>query len=251
MNFLEKLDYLMLRNKINKNTLSKLSNVPYTTIDAFYKKGYQNAKLTTLKKIASYFDTTLDYLICDEITDPNYGKSNGFKVSYDEMLHIKKYRALDEYGRKAIDTLLDIETARIEKANLSTSETIQLFPMVEYLQPASAGTGQYLDDSSFTNLTLVKEPPRGASYIVRVKGDSMEPTYSDGDRVFVGTTYEIRIGDVGLFWADGDVYIKERGEDGLISHNCKYPLIRCNGYRDIRPLGKILGKCTEEYLTKK
>lgn len=65
MNFLEKLDYLMLRMQINKSRLSQISGVPYTTIDGFYKKGYENAKISTIKKIAAALDVSLDYLIDD------------------------------------------------------------------------------------------------------------------------------------------------------------------------------------------
>ena len=63
MNFLEKLDALMSASGINKSRLSQLSGVPYTTIDGFYKKGYENAKISTIRKIAHTLDTSLDYLI--------------------------------------------------------------------------------------------------------------------------------------------------------------------------------------------
>ena len=61
MDFLEKLNYLMEKNHLNKSTLSKACNIPYTTIDGWYKKGYEGLKLTTLRKLADYFGTTLDY----------------------------------------------------------------------------------------------------------------------------------------------------------------------------------------------
>lgn len=67
MSFLDKLDYLMREKNINKNQLSKESGVPYTTIDGFYKKGTENIKLSTLKKLASYFGCSLDYLADDNI----------------------------------------------------------------------------------------------------------------------------------------------------------------------------------------
>ena len=89
MNFLEKLDFLISRKGINKNVLSIESGIPYTTIDGFYKKGYKNAKLPTIQKLADYFDTTLDYIIRDEVTDVNLGKAAGFQVDYLEMEHIK------------------------------------------------------------------------------------------------------------------------------------------------------------------
>lgn len=66
MNFLEKLDYLMEMRQINKHILAKESGIPYTTIDAFYKKGYHNTKLSTVKKICEYFDVSLDYMMKDE-----------------------------------------------------------------------------------------------------------------------------------------------------------------------------------------
>lgn len=66
MDFLAKLDYLMEKNHLNKNTLSKACNIPYTTIDGWYKKGYEGLKLTTLRKLANYFGTSLDYWATEE-----------------------------------------------------------------------------------------------------------------------------------------------------------------------------------------
>ncbi|MEF9839431.1 MAG: helix-turn-helix transcriptional regulator [Lachnospiraceae bacterium] len=61
MDFLEKLNYLMEQNNLNKSTLSKSCDIPYTTIDNWYKRGYEGLKLTTLRKLADYFGTSLDY----------------------------------------------------------------------------------------------------------------------------------------------------------------------------------------------
>lgn len=66
MDFLSKLDYLMKKNHLNKHTLSKACNIPYTTIDGWYKKGYEGLKLTTLRKLANYFGTSLDYWATEE-----------------------------------------------------------------------------------------------------------------------------------------------------------------------------------------
>ena len=72
MNFLEKLDYMMEKLSLNKRKLSISSGVPYTTIDAFYKKGYENTKISTIRKIASALNVSLDYLVDDNITDEHY-----------------------------------------------------------------------------------------------------------------------------------------------------------------------------------
>lgn len=75
MDFLQKLDFMMKKYSLNKRTLSQNSGIPYTTIDGWYKKGYEGMKISTLRILANYFDTVLDFWIQDDITDPNYGKS--------------------------------------------------------------------------------------------------------------------------------------------------------------------------------
>lgn len=67
MGLTDKLDLLMKERNISKADLARESGVPYTTIDGFYKKGSENAKLSTLKKLCSYFNCTLDYLADDAV----------------------------------------------------------------------------------------------------------------------------------------------------------------------------------------
>ena len=81
MNFLEKLDLLMSEMSINKSKLSQLSGVPYTTIDGFYKKGYENTKISTIRKIASALNVSLDYLVDDNILERNFTSAGIKKAS--------------------------------------------------------------------------------------------------------------------------------------------------------------------------
>lgn len=67
MNFLEKLEMLMNYKNINKRQLSIGSDIPYSTIDNLWKKGYDNIKLSTLKKLSDYFNVSLDFLVRDEL----------------------------------------------------------------------------------------------------------------------------------------------------------------------------------------
>lgn len=143
MNFLEKLDFLMNKYGLNKRTLSQKSGIPYTTIDAWYKKGYEGLKLTTLRKLNDFFNTTLDYWILDEVTDPNYGKSSGFKVEFDEMEHIKKYRELDPYGQETVNMIMDRELNRTKQlaefANRSPAASLRIYTYMHKI--AAAGNG--------------------------------------------------------------------------------------------------------------
>ena len=113
MTFLEKLDFLMERAHLNRRTLSMKAHIPYTTIDNWYKRGYEGLKLSTAGKLADYFDTTTDFLLRDDLTDPDYGKTAGYKVDFSEMGMLEKYRALDLYGKRAVDAVLEAEHDRM------------------------------------------------------------------------------------------------------------------------------------------
>ncbi len=247
MDFLEKLDFMMKRYDLNKRTLSIKSDIPYTTIDNWYKRGYDGLKLTTLRKLSGYFNTLLDFWIKDDITDPNYGKSSGFEVEFPEMEHIKKYRSLDPYGKEAVDGVLDVEYRRCreEEEPPEGEEKIVRFSVPGFLLPMSAGTGQEAGQEYPEDYTLVKAPPRGTSYIAPVNGISMEPTYLSGDLVFVHACEEIRVGEIGVFFMDGQQWIKELGDGVLISHNPAYDPIPMRD--DIRCQGHVLGVCDESY----
>jgi len=105
----------------------------------------------------------------------------------------------------------------------------------------SGGYGNPFDDEVGVILPLSSPPPVTASYAVRVSGDSMHPTYSDGDIVFVSTNSILKNGDIGIFHYDGSTYIKERGERGLISHNKKYPLLPFLDGLRCECQGKVIG----------
>lgn len=101
--FLKKLDYLMEQKAINRHTLAAQAGIPYTTIVGLYKKGYENVKLTTLKALASYFDVSIDFLVCDNISIEGY-----FMQRHEDEM-IEKYRQLDQRGKAAVNNTLEHE----------------------------------------------------------------------------------------------------------------------------------------------
>ena len=95
MDFLEKLNYLMAKNNMNKSTLSKACDIPYTTIDGWYKRGYEGLKLPTLKKLSNYFGISLDYWADDNLIEPIPKKIDNFILTKKELSIIEGYRNLD------------------------------------------------------------------------------------------------------------------------------------------------------------
>lgn len=95
MDFLDKLEYLMKEKNINNlNELSIKSNIPYTTLKGFYTRGTDKIQKSTLKKLADFFNCTLDYLVCDDVIEPSKHFAPG--QEYKEIYKIK--RALKEAG---------------------------------------------------------------------------------------------------------------------------------------------------------
>lgn len=61
MDFLRALNSYMQANHLTKSTLSKLTGIPYTTIDGWYKKGSNNIKLSSVKKLSDALGVEMSY----------------------------------------------------------------------------------------------------------------------------------------------------------------------------------------------
>ena len=87
----------------------------------------------------------------------------------------------------------------------------------------------------------IDEEAEQADFVISVGGDSMEPTYHDGDKVFVEKCGAVDVGEVGIFVVNGDVYIKALGNQCLISHNEKYKPIRIGENDSVYCCGRVIG----------
>lgn len=175
-----------------------------------------------------------------------------FFLSDDEKEHIRKYRALDDFGKDTVNITLDRETergkelrareeriAKLEVAQQEISDSIKSFLRIYtyFGRIACAGSGFYFDEIPTETM---EAPDRGGDFIIGVNGDSMEPDYHDGDLLYVAKTENISYGDVGIFTVGNECFLKEYGEDGLISRNKEYDDIP--GTEDVRLIGKVIGK---------
>lgn len=158
-----------------------------------------------------------------------------------ERAILQKYRALDEHGTKAVDSILDIEYDRCTSSPkvISFPESTRVIPY-SYI-PASAGVGEWLDVENIDEIEIPDTAEyRNADFAVPVAGDSMEPTYSDGDVLLVHEQDAVNIGDIGLFAVNGHGYVKEMGNGVLISHNHEYDDIPID--ESFKCFGKVIGK---------
>ena len=110
--------------------------------------------------------------------------------------------------------------------------------------PASAGFGEALDNNLFERKAFpASSVPDGASFAVRVHGDSMEPVLHDGQYAWVEKCTCLNPGEVGLFVVDGEGYIKvydEREPEGDEAE------IRTDS-EGVRHRQPVLVSCNEDY----
>ena len=199
----------------------------------YWEKDKREPDVAIIKQIAQILDVSSDWLIGNNLINVD------ITLSANEKQHIKKYRSLDHYGRKAVDSLLDIELERcsvvVELPRLIT------LPMADL--PASAGTGQWLGEDEYTERVEVIDTPqaRTANIIIKVSGDSMEPLYHDGDALLVQRKAEVEQGEIGIFIVDGCGYIKKLGHNELISVNPEYDNITLTSNNAAECFGKVVG----------
>ena len=110
MDFLEELNFLMEKYHLNKSTLSKACDIPYTTIDGWYKRGYEGLKLPTLKKLSNYFEISLDYWADETLIEPIPKNIDNSSLTQKELNLIESYRRLSPKVQSIIEQIIDYET---------------------------------------------------------------------------------------------------------------------------------------------
>lgn len=187
-----------------------------------YEYGDRDVSTDVLVKLADFYGVTTDYLLGrEQIEDPIVQLTKRTDVSFDELE--EQYAKMPEEIQAIVVSLmkalhkLDKERALQERVR---SMTIKL-----HRNKAAAGSGFELSDEDEWEIIEIEETPEAydADFAVEVDGESMLPDFKDGDTVLVKLDPDVPIGSVGLFTNDGKGYIKERGEDRLISRNHEYP----------------------------
>ena len=226
---------LARKTKISKQTLYKYEMNIITNIPS-----------DKLELISKFLDVSPSYLMgwsekaCYELQD----KAN--KITSSELEHIKKYRDLDDHGKEMVDFTLQKEWERSTATNQPDVElsihNASMRLINYYYRLASAGTGQIIFDMPPTKRIEIPNIPeyRKVDYAISVNGNSMEPTFYDGDMLLIEMTEEIDPGEIGIFLVDNESYVKKLGKGELISLNPECDNIPLT--EDSRCMGRVIDK---------
>lgn len=260
----ERLKTLRIERKMTQQALGAALGVKQAAVRK-YEYDEINIPQSKLAALSDIFGVSIDYLI---------GKT-AFKNSKDEYLAEKNLngagfalRPADEPGKVQImfpDGLLMVDYNEVgpelakrqgraladylnqlrreneqgfEKSPVSGALTRLPF----FSAPVSAGTGQWLSDGHEYEYEEFENVPCGADFALRVRGDSMEPLYADGEIVFVKSNVIVESGQIGVFCLNDEGYLKMLQGSKLVSINPKYTPIAIGEFDSYFCAGRVIGK---------
>ena len=240
-----KIKEFRLKRNLTQKELAKIVNVGDTTI-ANYEKGFRSPKKDTMFDLANAFNISIDDLF-PPVQKNAVESTNPLPDAPDLLTQqiTDKVVQLTTHNKKIVlrtsEELLESQNEEETKIN-EVSEVIQLYSYDYYDHPASAGTGQYLNDVRVERIELPVDID--ADFVIPIKGDSMEPDYHDGDLVFIQTSVDLNNGVIGVFNYNGDAYIKQliidKEQAYLHSLNPAYKDMPITPDTDFRIIGEVV-----------
>lgn len=216
MSFSEMLKTLRIDRGYTQRALGDMVGVSEVTIGN-WERGVKQPSLNYLLALSDILQISLDVISGNGKRDIDHI----YPYSVAEKKLLENYRLLDQFGKKAVDTICSIELDRVHVSNESTKSNIISFSAMKaperyiplYSTPSAAGYSVPLEGADFEMLLADESVPADADFAVWIQGDSMEPYIKNGEMIFINKDAELRNGDVGIFSVDGAMYCKQFYKD--------------------------------------
>ena len=221
--------------KLTQKKLAELTGFKQNTISN-HENGNRQLDEGDIRIYAQALGVSPQYLF--DLSKPSSVDSTPqIQTIYDELKPPRQAKVLN-YAERQLKEQKNEEETKINEV----SEVIQLYSYDYYDHPASAGTGQYLNDVRVERIELPVDVD--ADFVIPIKGDSMEPDYHDGDLVFIQTSVDLNNGVIGVFNYNGDAYIKQlvidKEQAYLHSLNPAYKDMPITPDTDFRIIGEVV-----------
>ena len=167
-------------------------------------------------------------------------------LSGNERVALESYRKLSPSKQRMIQTLMDqLEFDELRERMQKIRATY--IKRNTFGQSAAAGPGGPMEEYATPEEVYVRANPCStkSTLLVPVNGHSMEPVYNDGSMVYVDETQEPHEGDDVVVIFENTMYIKQLTHKGLVSYNPSFPIIKVNGWQDVRYIGKVIGRVND------
>lgn len=258
--YIDRLKKIKNEKKITNDKLSEMTGIPLGTLAKILAGISDSPKLSNIVAICSALECSVDYILTGIPEN-----TNNYTLTEREIAMIENYRRLDLHGRELVSMVAAKESERISAETDATQNVRAKHTVIQgsiihggnmrnaaglsrrsielYNMPVSAGTGVFLSEGESTVINIPdNRETSSADFALRIRGNSMEPRYRDGDVLLVEDCDSVEYGELGIFVLDGEGYFKKFGGDRLISLNPEYADIMLSDFDSISCCGHVIGK---------
>lgn len=269
-NYIDRIKKKKAERKLTNEQLSARSGIPLGTLSKMLAGMSDSPKLSNIVSLCNALDCSVEYIVSG--TPEN---TNNYTLDDAEIALVEELRRLDSWGLELVRRVVSMEAERVaasqgvgaeakEERTPARAHTARILTppaasvgrryageavrtgkrtITLYDLPVSAGVGLYLDADTATGIQIPdNEKTAEADYALRIRGNSMEPKYRDGDVLLVESTDGVESGELGIFLLDGEAFFKVYGGDRLQSLNPEYGPILLKDYTDVQCKGRVVGK---------
>ena len=226
--FQQRLKEIMEEKNIKAAAISKSTGISTGTISKYLSDEKKRPDFTLVIKIAKFLDVAVEWL----------GGTKDVREPFEPPKILPIYDKLSTVGKKEVYDfacyLLNKETNQdLINEEAATYE-------IKLLGKTAAGSG-VINGDALNETISVHDVPKGANFVLVVKGDSMEPTIKDGSIVFVKHQENVENGEIAIIDMDGEVTCKEAYyTNGILELRSINPSYEPMYPKNARIIGKVI-----------
>ena len=223
--------------------ITRQTGIPASTLTGYFK-GTRLPSPVNVQKLADFFN------VLKSDVDPRIKKISESDTDGLRIRLLSKYEKLNTENKKKVVDYADnkLKDQKRQQNKIHPINENDNTYYVDVLGSVSAGTGEWLTDEQHEEVMVNNEPP-AHDFALRVNGDSMTPTFSDGQIIYVNKIYdteEVRNNQFVIAELNGDSYVKkivfddDRKNCRLISLNKRYADIEIKKSDDFKIVGVVI-----------
>lgn len=229
----ERIKRLRIERKMTQEELGSKFGLKRAAINKYEKGNVENMKRSIIEDMSRFFNVTPSYLMA---LDAN---TSSIETIYNQLNELRQKKVYNYAERQ-------LEEQNSKVTSIEEYKKDDCFEL-EVIAKVSAGKGVYnfLEcEPRIAKIANKSIPDADFDYTFEVSGDSMEPTFKDGELIFVIKDDNVRNGQIGVVEIDFELFVKKMYlEDGrlrLVSLNTSYDDITADGTNEINVIGKVV-----------
>jgi phage repressor protein C with HTH and peptisase S24 domain len=213
-------------------------DLPKSSISRYFNKSRQ-LPINKINLFSDVLGVSSEYLLGIQTIASDRNKTQNKLLTVYNKLETNRQTKVYDFATEQLN-----EQNKVVNINDYIEEESEWYE-VKFYGSVSAGTGLYLDDEQVETISFGADMiPTGTDFCLKVNGDSMEPTFNNGDYVFIKRETDFRNGTIGAVIVNGEAYLKKIyiTEDSikLVSLNKKYQDITVTDTDNFKYVGTVV-----------